>query len=104
MWDLGLISVNICIRDRLKITSSRHKAGGISKKMILDYVGEGGVLKKMMDDAESEGYVNFPLDYYKMCQMCQTCLNVTIKIIIFTKNAIYSVIIVTFRNKNVYNL
>ena len=30
--------------------------------------GEGGILQKMMDDAESEGYVSFRLDYYKLCQ------------------------------------
>ena len=29
---------------------------------------EGGVLQKMMDDAESEGYVSFRLDYDKLCQ------------------------------------
>ena len=29
------------IRDRSEITSSKHKGGGISEKMILDYV-EGG--------------------------------------------------------------
>ena len=28
--------------------------GGVNKKMIMDYMG-GGVLQKMMDDAESEG-------------------------------------------------
>jgi len=27
--------------------------------------GEGGVLWKMMDDVESDGYVSFPVDYYK---------------------------------------
>ena len=25
---------------------------------------EGGILQKMMDDADSEGYFSFPLDYY----------------------------------------
>ena len=40
---------------------------------------EGGVLQKMMDDAESEGYVSFPLYYYKVCQ---PCINFTVKIII----------------------
>ena len=35
--------------------------------MTLDYVGwEEGVLQKMMDVAEVEGYLTFPQDYYKL--------------------------------------
>ena len=44
--------------------------------------GEGGVLKKMMDDAEREGYVRFILDYYKLCQNLPIFY---IKIMIFRK-------------------
>ena len=34
------------VRERSKITSSRHKGGGVSKKMILDYVGREGYCKR----------------------------------------------------------
>ena len=36
----------IIIRERSKITSSRHKGGGVSEKMILDYVGGGRGIAK----------------------------------------------------------
>ena len=54
--------------------------------------GEGGVLQKMMDDAERGGYVTFPLGYYKLCQ------NLTIfyvKIMVFLKATIFIFITVT---------
>ena len=44
--------------------------------------GEGGVLQKVMDDAEWEGYVSFPLDYYKLCQNLPIFY---VKIIFFVK-------------------
>jgi hypothetical protein len=38
----GPYFIIIHIREHSKITSSRHKGGGVSEKMILDYVGGGG--------------------------------------------------------------
>ena len=35
------------------IIQVQGRGGGVSEKMILEYVGEGGVLQKMMDDGES---------------------------------------------------
>ena len=46
---------------------------------------EGGVLQKMMDDAESEEYVRFPLDYY---ELCQNTTQFTVKTMIFIKKTL----------------
>ena len=53
---------------------------------------EGGVLQKMMDDAERGGYVGFPLDYYKLCQNLPIFY---VKIMIFIKATIFIFITVT---------
>ena len=58
--------------------------------MILDYVGGGRGLVK--DVAESEGYVSFPLDYYKLCQNMPIFY---VKFIIFLKATIFIFITVT---------
>ena len=60
--------------------------------------GEGGVLQKMMDDAERGGYVSFTLDYYTLCQNLPIFY---VKIIIFIKATIFIFITVTFSNKKV---
>ena len=39
-------SLTLYIREHSKITSSKHKGGGVSEKMILDYVGGGRGLAK----------------------------------------------------------
>ena len=63
--------------------------------------GEGGVLQKMMDDVESEGYVSFPLDYYELCQYLP---NFTVKVMIFIKNTIFIFITVTSNDKKVLTI
>ena len=61
--------------------------------------GEGGVLQKMMDDAEREGgYVSFPLDYYKLCQNLPIFY---VKIMIFIKVTIFIFITVNSSDKKV---
>ena len=58
----------------------------------------------MMDDVESEGYVSFHLDHYKLCQ---TCLKFTVKMMIFIKNTIFIMFIfitVTSSDKKVFKL
>ena len=46
------------------MASSRHKEGGISEKMILDYVKGGRGLAK--DDLLCLKYVSFLIDNYKL--------------------------------------
>ena len=60
--------------------------------------GEGGVLQKMMDDAERGGYVSFPLDYYKLCQNLPIFY---VKIMIFIKVTIFIFITVNSSDKKV---
>ena len=49
--------------------------------------GEGrGVSEMMMDDSESEGYVSFPLGFYKLCQNFSKFYA---KIMIFIQNTIF---------------
>ena len=60
--------------------------------------GEGGVLQKMMDDAERGGYVSFTLDYYKLCQNLPIFY---VKIMIFIKATIFIFITVISSDKNV---
>ena len=63
--------------------------------------GEGGVLQKMMDDAERGGYVSFTLDYYKLCQNLPIFY---VKIMIFIKAIIFIFITVTSSNKKVLKI
>ena len=60
--------------------------------------GEGGVLQKMMDDAERGGYVSFSLDYYKLCQNLPIFY---VKIMIFIKVTIFIFITVNSSDKKV---
>ena len=62
--------------------------------------GEGGVLQKMMDDAERGGMLVFPLSSYKLCQNLSIFY---VKIMIFTKNTIFILITVTSHDKKVLN-
>ena len=63
--------------------------------------GEGGVLQKMMDDAERGGYVSFTLDYYKLCQNLPIFY---VKIMIFIKATIFIFITVTSSDKKVLKM
>ena len=60
--------------------------------------GEGGVLQKMMDDAERGGYVSLLPDYYKLCQNLPIFY---VKITIFIKVTIFIFITVNSSDKKV---
>ena len=64
-----------------KLHHPSTREGGISQKMILDYVGEGRGLAKD-DESESEGMSVF---HQIIINCVKTCLNFTIKIMIFIK-------------------
>ena len=63
--------------------------------------GEGGVLQKMMDDAERGGMLVFPLSSYKLCQNLSIFY---VKIMIFIKATIFIFITVTSSNKKVLKI